>query len=79
MIRQLDYQERVLKTLEAYLDALGEEKVKADKIAAVAAEQRRQRRPARVASRASGAVAQQLAPRPVPTQEQPRLASVRCK
>lgn len=39
MIRQLDYQERVLKTLEAYLDALGEEKVKADKIAAVAAEQ----------------------------------------
>ena len=45
--------------------------------AVVAAEQRRF--PARAASRTSGVVAQRPAPRPVPTQEQPRLASVRCK
>lgn len=36
--RQLDYQDRVLATLETYLDTLKEKKAKADKIAALAAE-----------------------------------------
>lgn len=35
--RQLDYQDRVLSTLEGYLDILKEKKAKADKIAALAA------------------------------------------
>ncbi len=38
-IRRLDYQERVLAALDGWLDALGEEKVKADRIAELAAEQ----------------------------------------
>ena len=38
MIRQLDYQDRVLITLDAYLDILKERKVRADKIAVVAAQ-----------------------------------------
>ncbi|MHA1564762.1 MAG: DEAD/DEAH box helicase [Alphaproteobacteria bacterium] len=37
-MRQLDYQARVLGTLDAYLDALSEQKTKADKIAELAAE-----------------------------------------
>ena len=37
-MRQLDYQTRVLETLDAYLDALKEQKAKADKVAALAAE-----------------------------------------
>ncbi|MDI7775598.1 DEAD/DEAH box helicase family protein [Asticcacaulis sp. EMRT-3] len=37
MLRTLDYQDRVLKALDAYLDALNDEKQKADKIAEVAA------------------------------------------
>jgi type III restriction enzyme len=37
MFRQLDYQDRVLETLDAYLDLLKDKKVKADKVAALAA------------------------------------------
>lgn len=37
-MRQLDYQTRVLETLDAYLDALKEQKAKADKVVALAAE-----------------------------------------
>ena len=36
MFRQLDYQDRVLTTLEAYLDLLKDEKARSDKIAALA-------------------------------------------
>ena len=39
MLRELDYQERVLETLSAYLDVLKDEKAKADKVAALIAEQ----------------------------------------
>ena len=39
MLRELDYQARVLETLDCYLDFLNEEKIKSDKVAAVAAEQ----------------------------------------
>lgn len=39
MIRQLDYQDRVLSSLDGYLDILGVEKAKVDKIAALAREQ----------------------------------------
>jgi type III restriction enzyme len=38
MFRQLDYQDRVLTTLDGYLDLLKERKASADKVAAVAAE-----------------------------------------
>lgn len=38
MFRQLDYQERVLATLDAYLDLLKEKKVRADRVAALAAQ-----------------------------------------
>lgn len=38
MFRRLDYQNRVLSTLDAYLDALKEKKARADKIAALAAQ-----------------------------------------
>lgn len=38
MFRQLDYQERVLSSLDAYLDLLKEKKVRADKVAALAAQ-----------------------------------------
>lgn len=38
MFRQLDYQDRVIKTLDAYLDLLKEKKVRADKVAALAAQ-----------------------------------------
>lgn len=38
MFRQLDYQERVLSTLDAYLDALKEKKVRAERVAALAAQ-----------------------------------------
>lgn len=38
MFRPLDYQDRVLTTLEAYLDALKQRKVRADRIARLAAE-----------------------------------------
>ncbi|MFL0418848.1 DEAD/DEAH box helicase [Sphingomonas sp. 179-I 2A4 NHS] len=38
MYRQLDYQDRVLSTLDAYLDLLKEKKVRADKVAALAAQ-----------------------------------------
>lgn len=38
MFRQLDYQDRTLATLEAYLDQLKARKAKADKVAALAAE-----------------------------------------
>ena len=38
MFRQLDYQDRVLTTLDAYLDLLKEKKARADKIAVVAAQ-----------------------------------------
>ena len=38
MFRALDYQDRVLQTLDAYLDALGKEKQNADKVTALAAE-----------------------------------------
>ena len=38
MFRQLDYQERVLSTLDSYLDALKEKKVRADRVAALAAQ-----------------------------------------
>lgn len=38
MYRQLDYQDRVLTTLDGYLDTLKAEKARADRIAAVAAE-----------------------------------------
>lgn len=38
MFRQLDYQNRVLSTLNAYLDLLKEKKARADRIAALAAE-----------------------------------------
>lgn len=37
MLRQLDYQDRVLNTLDAYLDRLKEKKARADRIAALAA------------------------------------------
>ena len=37
MFRQLDYQDRVITTLDAYLDVLKDKKVRADKIAALAA------------------------------------------
>ena len=37
MFRQLDYQDRVLSALDAYLDLLKEKKVRADKVAALAA------------------------------------------
>jgi type III restriction enzyme len=36
MFRQLDYQDRVLSTLDAYLDLLKEQKIRADKVAALA-------------------------------------------
>ena len=36
MFRQLDYQERVLTALEVYLDHLGDNKIKSDKIASLA-------------------------------------------
>jgi type III restriction enzyme len=39
MIRELDYQKRVLETLETYLDHLRDEKIKADKIAKLNVEQ----------------------------------------
>lgn len=39
MFRQLDYQDRVLSTLDAYLDLLKEKKVRADKVAALAAQE----------------------------------------
>ena len=39
MLRELDYQKRVLETLDAYLDVLGDEKGKTDKVAALVAEQ----------------------------------------
>jgi len=39
MLRELDYQERVLETLSIYLDLLKDEKAKADKVAALIAEQ----------------------------------------
>jgi type III restriction enzyme len=39
MLRELDYQARVLETLETYLDALTDEKGKSDKIAALIAAQ----------------------------------------
>ena len=38
MFRQLDYQDRVLETLDAYLDLLKDRKSKADKVAALAAQ-----------------------------------------
>lgn len=38
MFRQLDYQDRVLSTLDAYLDLLKEKKARADKVAALAAQ-----------------------------------------
>lgn len=38
MFRQLDYQDRVLSTLDAYLDLLKEQKARADKVAALAAQ-----------------------------------------
>ena len=38
MFRQLDYQDRVLTTLDGYLDALKDKKVRADKVAALAAQ-----------------------------------------
>ncbi|MEX4006756.1 DEAD/DEAH box helicase [Neoaquamicrobium sediminum] len=38
-LRELDYQDRVLTTFDAFLDALGEEKVKADKVAELARQQ----------------------------------------
>jgi len=38
MFRQLDYQDRVLTTLDTYLDALKDKKVRADKVAALAAQ-----------------------------------------
>lgn len=38
MYRQLDYQDRVLSTLDAYLDLLKEKKARADKVAALAAQ-----------------------------------------
>lgn len=38
MFRQLDYQDRVLTTLDAYLDLLKEKKARSDKVAALAAE-----------------------------------------
>ncbi|MCC6159785.1 MAG: DEAD/DEAH box helicase family protein [Deltaproteobacteria bacterium] len=38
MFRRLDYQDRVISTLEAYLDLLKEKKARADKVAALAAE-----------------------------------------
>jgi len=39
MLRRLDYQDRVLETLDAYLDFLKDEKSKADKVAKLIAEQ----------------------------------------
>ncbi|MCT8972476.1 DEAD/DEAH box helicase [Microbaculum marinisediminis] len=36
MLRQLDYQDRVLNAIEAYLDRLSEEKTRADKVAVLA-------------------------------------------
>ncbi|KKW67851.1 type III restriction-modification system RcaSBIIP Res subunit [Lampropedia cohaerens] len=38
MFRQLDYQDRVLSTLDAYLDLLKEKKARADKVATLAAQ-----------------------------------------
>ena len=38
MFRQLDYQDRVIKTLDDYLDLLKEKKARADKVAALAAQ-----------------------------------------
>jgi len=38
VFRQLDYQDRVLSTLDAYLDLLKEQKARADKVAALAAQ-----------------------------------------
>ena len=38
MFRQLDYQDRVITTLDAYLDLLKEKKARADRIAALAAQ-----------------------------------------
>lgn len=38
MFRQLDYQDRVLSTLDAYLDLLKEKKARADKVAALVAQ-----------------------------------------
>jgi len=38
LFRQLDYQDRVLTTIDAYLDLLKEKKARADKIAALAAQ-----------------------------------------
>jgi type III restriction enzyme len=39
MLRELDYQKRVLELLDSYLDVLGEEKAKADKVADLVAQQ----------------------------------------
>ncbi|MFN3500839.1 MAG: DEAD/DEAH box helicase [Allorhizobium sp.] len=39
MFRQLDYQDRVLSTLDAYLDLLKEKKARTDKVAALAAQE----------------------------------------
>ena len=36
MFRQLDYQDRVLAILDAYIDVLKDEKARADKVAALA-------------------------------------------
>lgn len=38
MFRQLDYQDRVLSTLDAYLDLLKDKKARADRVAALAAQ-----------------------------------------
>ena len=40
MFRQLDYQDRVLSTLDAYLDLLKDKKARADRVAALAARYR---------------------------------------
>lgn len=38
MFRQLDYQDRVLKTLDTYLDLLKDKKARSDKVVALAAD-----------------------------------------
>ncbi len=38
MFRQLDYQDRVIASLDAYLDLLKAKKARADKVAALAAQ-----------------------------------------
>ncbi len=40
-MRQLAYQDRVLKALDAYLDALRRQKVRSDKVAELAADRTR--------------------------------------